>query len=134
MRVASAPEVTSLREFFGRRVLRADVDAYIMGKYLAHVERDEHWPLDTTPEEFLESIRQTVLDPRSAIYLTDAGDVPDWAIYFVGATRRVWRGPNCSSHIVVLFNGERHLFVTAFQPEDGDDYVDTKGGHWVWKR
>ena len=133
-RAASAEEVARLRLFFGRRVLRAEPDAYVMRKYRAHVEHDEQWPLDTSPEEFLESLRETVLDHHSSLYLTDVGDDPDWTLYFVGAVRRPWRGPNGSSRIVVLFNGERHLFVTGFQPERGADYVDEKGGFWVWRR
>lgn len=133
-RAASDEEVARLRVFFGRRVLRAEPNAYILGKYRAHVEGDEQWSLDTTPEEYLESLRQTVLDPRSSIYLTNGGDYPDWTLYFVGAVRRPWRGPNGSSRVVVLFNGERHLFVTGFQPERGVDYVEEKGGFWVWGR
>src|SRR5688572_21821228 len=79
---ATSEQIAQLRDFFGRRVLRAQVDDYILAKYRAHVEDDGHWPIDTTPAEYLESLRQTILDPRSAIYLTDIDG--DWSIYFVG--------------------------------------------------
>ena len=46
----------------------------------------------TTPEEYLESLRDAVLDGRSSIYLTDRIGAADWALYFVGAVRRAWRG------------------------------------------
>jgi hypothetical protein len=82
---ASHEQIQQLRDFFGRRVLRAQVDGYILGKYHQHVEDDEQWPEDTTPEEYLDSLRQTVLDPRTAIYLTDDDPTGEWSIYFVGA-------------------------------------------------
>jgi hypothetical protein len=124
---ASRQQVEQLRAFFGRRVLRSRVDPYILEKYRAHVEEDLQWPEDTTPEEFLEILRQAVLDRRSSIYLT-AGPDGEWTIYFV---RRRWRGPFGSSRVLVLFNGERHRFVTGFQPDDGDEYVEQQGGFWL---
>lgn len=129
-RTASAEEVARLRDFFAHRVLRSYVDRYIMAKYEQHVEIDQHWPSDTTPEEYLESLRQTVLDPSSDIYLTDDGGDEDWSVYFVGRVRRDWHGRRGSSRLLVIFNGEQHRFVTGVQPET-DDYVDRQGGFWV---
>jgi hypothetical protein len=133
-RLATPSEIARLREFFGRRVLRSYVDSYIQGKYEQHVGDDAQWPEDTTPEEFLESLRQTVLDGRSSIYLTDEGDDADWSVYFVGQVRRAWRGPGGFDRIVVIFNGERHFLVTGFQPENGDAYVAQQGGFWAFRR
>ena len=129
--LASEQQIRELRSFFGRRVLRTQVDGYILGKYAQHVEDDEQWPVDTTPEEFLDSLRQTVLDPRSAIYLTDADFSGEWSIYFVGRVRRAWRGPGGSSRVVVIFNAERHFLVTGFQPSRDDAYVTRQGGFWL---
>ncbi len=120
-----------MRVFFVRRVLRAEVDAYMLTKYRAHVERDEHWPPDTTPEEFLESLRGTVLDDSSAIYLTDDTREGTWAIYFSGRVPRACRGPSGSNRIVVIFNGEEHRFVTGFQPDTNDDYAARRSGFWL---
>ena len=124
-------QVGQLRDFFGRRVLRAQVDDYILGKYRQHVEDDEQWPEDTTPEEYLDSLRQTVVDPRSAIYLTHDDPTGEWSIYFVGRVRRAWRGPDGSSTLIVVFNAEHHRFVTGFQPDDDDAYVELQGGFWL---
>ena len=129
-RAATAEEVAQLREFFGRRVLRSYVDSYIIEKYDQHVVIDRQWPDDTTPEDYLESLRDTVIDPSSAIYFTDDGGYEDWSIYFVGRVRRAWRGRRGSSRVVAVFNGEQHRFVTGFQP-NSDVYVDRQGGFWL---
>jgi len=107
------------------------VDAYIRSKYDEHVGMRQEWPDGTEPEEYLDSLRETVLDPRSSIYLTDQRGATDWTIYFVGPVRFRWHGTNGSNRIAVLFNAERHLFITGFQPTDGDAYVDRRGGFWV---
>lgn len=130
-RVPNAEEVTRLRDFFGQRALPHGVDDHLLGKYRRHVERDLQWPGDTTPEDFLESLRETVLDWSSAIYLTDTGEGGEWTVYFVGRVRRAWRGPDGSQRIVVLFNGERHFLITGFQPSGDDAYVERQGGFWL---
>jgi len=129
---ATLEQIEQLRDFYGQRVLRTSIDPYILTKYYDHVEEDRQWPEDTTPEEFLASLRMTILDPRSAIYLTDARPPGEWSIYFVGRVRRAWRGPGGSDRIVVIFNAEQHRFVTGFQPDDGDEYVDGQDGFWLW--
>jgi len=133
-RAATPEEIRRLRDFFAHRVLRSYVDDYIHGKYDQHVGIDGHWPDDTTAEEYLESLRETVLDPSSALYLTNDGGYEDWSVYFVGRVRRAWRGRHGSNRIVVLFNGEQHRFVTGFQPQADDEYVDRQGGFWLYRR
>jgi hypothetical protein len=133
VRPVTPGEISQLRDYFGRRVLRTEVDSYIIAKYSRHVEEDGHWPADTTPEEYLESLHATVLDPSSAIYLTDATPLGEWTIYFSGRVRRAWRGRSGSERIVVIFNGEYHRLVTGFQPRRGDSYVDRQGGFWVFQ-
>jgi hypothetical protein len=128
---AEPRQIERLRDFFGRQVLRADVDAYILEKFNQHVEIDGHWPDDTTPGQYLESLRETVLDRRGSIYLTDASPNGDWTIYFVGRVRRAWRGPAGSNRVVVIFNAERHFLVTGFQPSRDDAYVERQGGFWL---
>lgn len=131
-RAISAPEVERLRDFFGHRVLRSYVDRYIQRKYDQHVVDRQEWPSDTTPEEYLESLRATVLDARSAIYLTNRIGATDWAIYFVGQVRRDWRGPGGSGRLAVLFNAERQFLITGFQPLDEDAYIEQQHGFWVY--
>ena len=133
-RQATSVETAHLREFFARRVLHMEVDDYILRKYRRHVQDDLHWPEDTTPEEYLESLRATILDPGSRIYLTIEHDRYEWTICFVGPVRRAWRGPDGSDRIAVLFNGERHFFITGFQPTSSDAYIDRQGGFWRQQR
>ena len=133
-RTATPEEIARLRSFFGRRVLREHVDTYILRKYDQHVVDRLEWPSDTTPEEYLESLRETILDVRSSMYLTDRIGATDWAIYFIGPVRRDWRGPSSASRIAALFNAERHFLITGFQPPDGDTYVERQGGFWVYRR
>jgi hypothetical protein len=131
---ATPAEVARLRDFFAHHVLPATPDAYVIAKYGKHVESDLEWPEDTSPEEYLESLRSTVLDQRSEIYLTDESDLEEWTIYFVGRVRRAWQGPDGSGCIAVLFNGERHFFITGFQPTMSSAYVDRQGGFWLKQR
>jgi hypothetical protein len=132
-RLATPDEIARLRDFFGRRVLRSYVDTYIQAKYDKHVDDDAQWPADTSPEEYLESLRATILDPRCEIYLSDETPDGEWAIYFCGRVRRAWRGPRGSNRIVVIFNGERHRLVTGFQPDD-DAYAELWSGFWLHRR
>jgi hypothetical protein len=133
LRTVPLEEIDGLRDFFGRRVLRDEVDSYIIDKHSRHVEDDEQWPIDTTPDEYLQSLREAVLDRRSALYLTDRTVVGEWAIYFSSRVRHSWRGRSGSDRIVVIFNGEQHRLVTGFQPRRGDSYVERQGGFWVYR-
>jgi hypothetical protein len=132
LRRATPDEIARLRDFFGRRVLRSTVDAYIQAKYDHHVGQREEWPEDTEPEDYLDSLRETVLDPRSSLYLTNHSGDSEWSIYFVGRVRRAWRGVSGGTRIFVAFNGEQHFLITGFQPPDGDSYVARQEGFWVY--
>jgi hypothetical protein len=52
-------------------------------------------------------------------------------IYFSGPVRRSWRGPRGSSTLLVIFNAERPMLVTGFQPDDDDDYISFRSGFWL---
>jgi hypothetical protein len=53
-------------------------------------------------------------------------------MYFVGPVRYRWRGPYAGQRVVVLFNAERLFWITGFQAEAGDSYVDQQAGFWVY--
>ena len=74
-----------------------------------------------------------VEDVSSSIYLARAVAEVTWTLYFVGRVRREWRGEYAGARVVVLFNGERHFWITGFQPENDDSYVDRQGGFWVYR-
>jgi hypothetical protein len=33
--------------------------------------------------------------------------------------------------VVVLFNGEQQFWITGFQADEGDEYVEQQGGRWL---
>ena len=130
-RRATSNETARLRRYFARHVLPDWPNRRVLDKHAQHAEGDLQWPNDTSPEAYLESLRTTVEDPRSAVYLTQAEVEGTWTVYFVGRVRREWRGRYAGARVVVLFNAERHFWITGFQAEDGDAYVERQGGFWV---
>ena len=130
-RRASAEEVARLRRHFGEYVLPRRVSSYVVRKHQTHVEDNGEWPRDVTAEEYLESLRQAVRDPQSELFLEYSEDEDDWTLYVLGRARRASYGPASSGWIVVIFNADRDLWVTGFQPERGRDYVDERDGFWL---
>ena len=130
-RVATDDEAERLRRHFGEGVLPRQVTSLVLRKYSAHVEENGEWPRDTIPEEYLESLREIVLDDRSGLFLEYSEEEDDWTIYFTGRVRRRWRGPTSDGLIVVLFNVNRVIWITGFQPEGGLQYLDERDGYWA---
>ncbi len=131
-RRASTPaEAALLRRFFALHVLPDQPTARVREKHAQHVEDDLQWPADASPDDYLASLRDTVLNPRGGIYLAEAELEPTWTIYFVGPVPYRWRGQHPGRRIVVLFNVERLLWITGFQAEAGDAYVDRRPGCWA---
>ena len=111
-------------EYAGRTVTRRSPES-------RHVEDDHQWPDDTSPDEYLASLRETVLATHGGLFLAEAEIERTWTIYFVGPVRYRWRGRYPGRLIVVLFNAERLFWITGFQAERGADYVDRQDGFWV---
>ena len=55
-----------------------------------------------------------------------------WTIYFVGPVPYRSRCRRPGRRIVVLFNAERLFWITGFQAEAGDSYVDRRPGFWAY--
>lgn len=132
-RRATDEEAAQIRALFARQALPTAVTPRVLQKHLQHVEERREWPSDTTPEEYLESLRATVMDPLSGIYLTFEIELDDWVVYFVGRVRREWRGLRAGQRIVVLFRREPSRWITGFQVRDGDAYIDSQQGCWVYE-
>jgi hypothetical protein len=132
-REATPDEAARIRALFARRGLPDVVTERVRQKYEEHVEERAEWPSDTTPEEYLESLRATVSDARSSIYVTFEIELDEWVVSFVGRIRRGWRGPRAGQRIVVLFRREPQRWITGFQARDGDGYVASQGGHWMFQ-
>ncbi len=129
-RRATASEVADIRRFFALRVLPQRPTGRVYAKHGKHIEDDGQWPEDTSPEGYLESLRETVLNPRSGLYFVEDEMERTWTIYFVGRVPYRYQGTHAGQRIVVLFNAERHFWITGFQAEAGDDYVDRQHGFW----
>jgi hypothetical protein len=123
--------VEQICRFLAENVLPVRVTRRVVQKHGTHVEDNLEWPRGTTPEEYLESLRSIVLDERSGVFLEYSDEEDDWTIYVVGRVRRAWSGPSSNGSIVVIFNADRSLWVTGFQPERAIDYVDDRDGFWV---
>src|SRR6266536_2949133 len=111
---ATPAELARLRDFFAHQVLPAGVTTRVRAKHDLHVVTRAEWPSDTTEEEYLESLRSTVEDWRSGIFLAWDELEGRWTVCFVGRVRRAWRGHRAGSRLVVLFNGERLFWITGF--------------------
>jgi hypothetical protein len=60
-RLASRDEATRIRHHIGDLILPMTLTPRIIRKYQTHVEDNLEWPQDTTPDEYAESLRSTVL-------------------------------------------------------------------------
>jgi len=66
-------ELTLLRQHFATHVLPVQPTTRVLEKHGKHVEDDLQWPDDTDPDEYLASLRDTILNPRSGIFLAEPG-------------------------------------------------------------
>jgi hypothetical protein len=131
-RAATRPEAARLRQYFATHVLPMQPTPRVVAKHAQHVEDDIQWPDDSSPDDYLESLRDTVLAPRGGIYLAEVELDRTWTIYFVGPVPYRSRGRRPGRRIVVLFNAERLFWITGFQAEAGDSYVDRRPGFWAY--
>ena len=129
--VASSSEAARLRQFFAVQVLPFQPTRRVWEKHAKHIEDDRQWPDDTSADEYLDSLRDVVLSPRSGMYLVEPEIEDTWTIYFVGSVPYRSQGRYPGIRIVVLFNAERHFWITGFQAEVGDAYVDRQPGFWT---
>ena len=60
--VATPDELTNLRERFGLHVLPTFPTRRVRLKHDQHVATRREWPVDTTEEEYLDSLREVVTD------------------------------------------------------------------------
>jgi hypothetical protein len=132
-RSASVTEASSIRAHYAQRGLPVTVTGRVLDKYRQHVEERGEWPSGTSAAEYLESFRATLTDDRTSIYVTFEPDLDDWVVYFVGRIRRAWRGPRAGQCIVVLFRRHPSRWITGFQAREGERYVDSQGGDWIYR-
>lgn len=130
---ATLVEAQQMRALYAEHALPASVTPKVLQKYEFHVVDRYEWPSDTTPDEYLESLRSIVTSERSGIYATFEIELDDWVVYFVGRVRREWRGQRPGLRVVVLFRREPPRWITGFQARDGDAYVEGQTGCWLFQ-
>jgi hypothetical protein len=101
----------------GRVIRGRDMLPPAEAHYIRHVLGDPEWPEETTFPEYLESIRQTIIDERSGIFLSYYQDRVQ--VGFIGRSRH-WRGPNGGNWILVEYRQQLDHIMTAFQVESLD--------------
>lgn len=83
--------------------------------YLRHVIAQQEWPTGTLIDEYLQSLRDAVLDEDGAILLERFPDVQ--RLTFLGHCGR-WRGPSGGPWILVGYNLGYGYWVTGYQPDE----------------
>ncbi len=84
--------------------------------YLRHVVRRHEWPPGTTLQEYLDSIRNVVLDPTSGV-LTNRYQGA-WQLTIVRRSGGL-EGPAGLAWIMVDYRVAMGHWMTAFQPDNG---------------
>jgi hypothetical protein len=85
-------------------------------KYVWHVLTRREWPDGTSFDDYVDSIRQVVLDPASGAFVNRY--LGAWGLGIVRVSREL-RGPEGHDWLLVQYRVERHHWTTAFQLEDG---------------
>ena len=84
--------------------------------YLQHVVQVQEWPSGTTLQEYLDSIRDVILDNRSGVLTCRYRG--EWQLTVLRRSDRL-QGPAGHSWILVEYRVGLGHWVTAFQPRDG---------------
>lgn len=99
----------------------------------AHRSRTARAEATLSPRDYLASLRATILNRIGGICLAEAVAECTWTIHFSGPVAYQWRGPYPGRRIAVLFNAERRFWITGFQAEAGDAYVERQSGFWAYR-
>lgn len=101
----------------GRIVRRNDRIESAADHYLKHVETNQEWPVGTTPAEYVQSLRDVILDPDSGIY-TSQFDNQGYHIAFIRRSRDL-KGPGGRDWVMIEYRLATERWTTGFQPRDG---------------
>lgn len=83
--------------------------------YLRHVTDGQEWPSGVSLAQYLQSAREVVLDPRSAVFLSRYLGL--WQITVVRTSDDL-RGPRGNGWVRVEFRIDLGRWVTVFQSDD----------------
>src|SRR5581483_9149683 len=100
--------------------------------FLSHVVRVQEWPLGTTLQDYLDTIRDVFLDARSGLMLSQY-----YGQWQLAAMRRsgAAQGPDGGPWILAEYRAGLGRWVTAYQPRSGLRVLrDPRRGRLVWLR
>jgi hypothetical protein len=99
----------------GKVLNSGDMISPLDAHYLKHVMVNCEWPKSTSVDQYIESLHEVIIDPKSEVLISKYHDY--WQISFVGESGK-WQGENGFSHILVEYRVKYGYWVTGFQPED----------------
>jgi hypothetical protein len=102
--------------------------------YLRHVIARREWPVGTTLDGYLDSIRSVITDPSSGV-LTSQLHNQHWQVTVVRQAGAA-RGPEGYAWVMVEYRVAIKHWVTAFQPAQGLNAIvqDPERRHQRWLR
>ena len=111
----SAPATGRLRGMVwrGRTLRSSDRLTPAETHYLYHVVKREEWPVGTTLDGYLESLRQVARDPDSAVFLNRYG-IRGLQVGVIRASREL-RGPGGQDYVLVEYRVDLGNWVTGHQ-------------------
>jgi len=113
-------------------ILPADQLDQREAKYLKHVVHRGEWPVGTSIDEYMATLRHVVLDENGGVYLER--DADSWKVTFVARTPRR-RGARGGDYIIVAFLPEKDRWLTGFRPTEGLTAITRRpsigGARWL---
>lgn len=105
--------------------------------YLRHVVDGQEWPPRMSLDEYLQSLREVILDPLSGV-ATSRWSRHSWHLTVMRRSGRL-RGPGGHEWVMVEYGIEgvgAGYWITAFQPQNGINYLtaDSRREQVRWLR
>lgn len=89
--------------------------------YLKHALVQQEWPPGTTLDDYIRSIREVILDPRSGVAMRRF-EGKAWQLTVVGPSGR-WRGPDGGEWMLVDYRVETGHWMTGYQFKDDPELI-----------
>jgi hypothetical protein len=119
-------------EWRGRVLRGRDMLPPVEAHYIRHVVAGREWPADTSLEEYVASIRETVRNASSGMFTS--WYLGQLQVGFVGPTGSM-RGPAGSDWILVEYRVATDHIVTAYQPSNlGEVIRSIRRERFLWIR
>jgi hypothetical protein len=128
--VRPAPSMRHLT--FGSYSFTAEVPSLIY--HLAkRIVIDEQWAPDTTPEQYLEDLRQAVQHPtaRLVVFARRGGDLAATVAPVDAVVPLQRRGVRALQHLIVVYSVDRRMIVTGYHFSDESTVSIPREARWL---